>query len=292
MVRPPRRSIRALLLASLGAVLLAGFPVPPNAPVAASSRVTPGEVLAMLVVTEESSAGTYRRDAFRHWVDADGDCQDTRVEVLVRDNLASSPEGCRLSAGRWLSWLDGRTVTSSRSLDVDHLVALAEAWRSGASTWSPSRREAFANDLGYEWSLRAVSASVNRSKSDKDPARWLPAAAYRCEYMTRWMLVKYRWGLSVDGRERSVLVSAASGACGERLFELPVRVPGDDRPDDRSSATVATPPGTPSGTGVPVAAPVTPGAFCSPSGAVGRSSRGVDYVCRSSATDVRNRWRR
>lgn len=292
MVRPSRRNIRALLLASLGAVLLAGLPVPPDAPVAASSRVTPGQVLALLTVTEESSSGAYRRDAFRHWVDADGDCQDTRVEVLIRENLAASPERCRLSAGRWLSWLDGRTVTSSRSLDVDHLVALAEAWRSGASTWSQSRREAFANDLGYEWSLRAVSASVNRSKSDKDPARWLPAAAYRCDYLTRWMLVKYRWGLSVDGRERSVLASAASGACGERLFELPVRVPGDDRPDDRSPATVAAPPGTPSGAGVPAASPVTPGAFCSPPGATGRSSRGVDYVCRSSSTDARNRWRR
>lgn len=295
-VRPLHRSIRAVLLAVLGTALLAGFPVPSDAPVAAASRVTPGEVLALLTVTEESSSGTYRRAAFRHWVDADADCQDTRVEVLIRENLATSPEGCRLYAGRWLSWLDGRTVTSSRSLDVDHLVALAEAWRSGASTWSSSRREAFANDLGYEWSLRAVSASVNRSKSDKDPARWLPASAYRCDYLTRWMLVKYRWGLSVDGRERSVLASATSGACGERLFELPVKAPSDEHPDDRSPTTVAVPPVTPRVTSpgpvVPDAAPVTPGAFCSPPGATGRSSRGVDYVCRSSATDVRNRWRR
>lgn len=274
----------------------------------ASSTVTNVDLLALLEVRPEVTSPAYERSFFRHWVDADSDCQDTRVEVLAREDRSGTRHGCRAVTGAWSSWLDGRTFTSSRSLDVDHLVALKEAWGSGAYAWSPSRREAYANDLGYEWSLRAVSASSNRSKSDRDPAEWLPMRAVHCEYVSRWMMVKYRWTLSVDQRERTAILKVLDTGCGSRVVALPFRVDGSGREDAPTSPPVTIPSNTslpapvrPPATTVPpvgapvgtvVAYPVHPGAFCSPAGATGMSVKGVAYVCRSSATDARNRWRR
>ncbi len=106
-------------------------------------------------------------------------------------------------------------VLQPGSFDIDHMVPLKEAWVSGADLWTPERRQAFANDLGYGDSLIAVSASSNRSKSDKDPARWMPPNfAVHCTYVAAWVAVKYRWNLAMDDAERqkvdSVLASCQS----------------------------------------------------------------------------------
>ncbi|MFF3503454.1 HNH endonuclease family protein [Streptomyces sp. NPDC003247] len=86
------------------------------------------------------------------------------------------------------------------------MVPLAESWDSGAYAWSAAEREAYANDLGDDRALIAVSAASNRSRADQDPATWLPpAAAYRCQYVTDWVAVKTRWDLSVDPAERTAL---------------------------------------------------------------------------------------
>ncbi len=92
--------------------------------------------------------------------------------------------------------------------DVD-LVPLAEAWGSGASTWTTARRQAYANDLGDYRTLVGVTDSVNQSKSDQDPATWLPTYD-KCRYVAEWVAVKIRWGLSADSAEKSVLNSYAS----------------------------------------------------------------------------------
>jgi hypothetical protein len=300
----------ALLLVS---VLLAGLAADPAIsgalqPSLSSSTVTNVTLLALLDVRPETNHPAYERSLFRHWTDTDRDCQDTRVEVLVRDDQSSTRHGCRAVSGSWSSWLDGQTFTSSRSLDVDHLVALKEAWRSGAHAWQSSRRKAFANDLGFEWSLRAVSASANRSKSDRDPAKWLPLPAVRCEYVSRWMAVKYRWGLAVDPVERSAIKQVLQGACAEQVVKLPL-LAGAAPSSSPSLTSIATPsyseitPTTPVPAGQPAGSTETspaastdprvhPGAFCAPAGATGVSSKGVRYVCRTSETDVRNRWRR
>jgi len=284
----------SLLLAASPASATAPTETPTIDPATALTGVR--GLLDRLVVAPERHGERYERSAFRHWVDADGDCQDTRVEVLAREDLSGPSDGCRVVSGRWVSWLDGRTFTSSRGLDVDHLVALAEAWSSGAHAWSPSRREAFANDLGYEWSLRAVSAASNRSKSDRDPAQWLPAAPVRCDYVSRWVAVKYRWGLSVDPAERAAIVGVLdAGGCAVAAFPVPPLAPGTPGAPGASSVPPAAPEAR--GTTVVPADPssgraVTPGAFCAPAGATGTSSSGKVYVCTSSTTDGRNRWRR
>jgi hypothetical protein len=107
-----------------------------------------------------------------------------------------------------------------RDLDIDHMVPLAESWDSGASTWSASERQAYANELGDARSLIAVFASSNRSKGDQDPAEWMPPAQdYRCTYATTWVAVKTRWGLSVDPAESEALEGILAG-CPDPEIEV------------------------------------------------------------------------
>jgi hypothetical protein len=181
-------------------------------------------ILNSLTVQIESRSG-YDRDLFRHWIDADGDGCDTREEVLIAESTTpvATMSGCRITGGAWVSAFDGVRTTDPSSFDVDHFVPLAEAWDSGASQWSASTRQAFANDLGYAGSLIAVSASSNRSKGDRDPAEWLPPnTSYRCTYTTTWIAVKYRWSLSVDPTELGALQGAVN-SCGNPSIALPAK---------------------------------------------------------------------
>jgi hypothetical protein len=105
-------------------------------------------------------------------------------------------------AGDWYSLYDGLTFTDPAELDIDHMVPLAEAWDSGASSWDAARRQAYANDLDHPQALRAVSAAANRSKGDLDPGQWKPTReAAWCEYANDWVTVKKAWDLSADQNE-------------------------------------------------------------------------------------------
>jgi hypothetical protein len=161
-----------------------------------------------LSVATETRAG-YDRAKFSHWIDADGDCRDTRDEVLASESLVAV-HGCDVQAGKWRSWYDGAVTRDSTAFDVDHAVALAEAWDSGAKRWTADTRKRYANDLGDGRSLVAVSASSNRSKGDRDPAEWLPRYA-KCKYIKNWVAVKIRWRLKVDITEKETLVRLADG---------------------------------------------------------------------------------
>ena len=185
----------------LATLLASGLAVAP--PAEAANRQPAVKVLSSLPVSSEVGSG-YSRDLFRHWTDASGDGCDTREEVLITERISGSVSGCRVAGGRWRSLYDGEVTADSSSFDVDHMVPLKEAWDSGAWRWSAGTREDYANDLGYANSLIAVTASSNRSKSDRDPTEWLPALA-RCSYAKYWIGVKYRWRLSVDPAEKSTL---------------------------------------------------------------------------------------
>lgn len=153
----------------------------------------------------------YDRDLFNHWVDADGDGCDTRAEVLIAEaeDAPSVGSGCALSGGRWYSYYDGVSQTAAGSLDIDHMVPLAEAWDSGARGWTADRREVYANDLGAPATLVGVTASLNRSKGDQDVAEWLPPINV-CRYLKDWVTAKVRWGLSQDSGEKAAIQGAAS----------------------------------------------------------------------------------
>ncbi|GAA0583967.1 HNH endonuclease [Kribbella sandramycini] len=190
---------------------------------ASAASITANQLLAGLTVRAEHTTG-YNRDLFPHWVDADGDSCDTREEILIAESTTSASVGaaCKVLSGSWTSWYDGATWTNPSDVDIDHVVALKEAWDSGAHAWTTAKRTRYANDLDYAWSLDAITDNVNASKSDKDPAQWLPPlAATHCSYAIHWLAVKHRWQLSIDTTEKSTLTSLLAGSCGQQSIPEP-----------------------------------------------------------------------
>jgi hypothetical protein len=153
-------------------------------------------VLATLTIEPEHSRSGYERDLFPHWDDDDRDGCDTRCEILSAQ---------RRSDGAWHSEWDGYSTDDTTELHVDHVVALAEAWDSGADQWSPTRRDDFAN---YLPNLVAVSAASNTRKSDKDAAGWFPARPEaNCLWASTVVRVKQRWTLAIDQAEANALAN-------------------------------------------------------------------------------------
>lgn len=168
------------------------------APASAAEKIT-------LVVAADQIGG-YSRSLFKHWIDVDKDGCNTRYEVLIAEAVVKPKvgAGCYLTGGRWRSAYDGKVFTNPTGLDIDHMVPLAEAWRSGAWAWTAAQRMDFANDLEDSRSLIAVTASLNRSKGDRDVAGWLPLRA-QCNYISNWIAVKWRFDLTVDPIEGEFL---------------------------------------------------------------------------------------
>ncbi len=178
-----------------------GGDVPP-APEAVELTVTRAEVPAGLP--------SYDRDEWGRWSDADGDCQDTRQEVLIAESLVPvtyrSDRQCRVASGEWFGAFTGTTVHESGTLDIDHLVPLANAHRSGGRAWPAERKRAYYNSLDDADHLIAVTASANRSKGARGPEEWRPAdESYWCEYARDWIRIKQAWGLSVTSAEAQAL---------------------------------------------------------------------------------------
>jgi hypothetical protein len=205
------------------------------------------DVLATIIVENEQPDG-YDRDLFAYGdtVDAYG-CR-TRASVLIRDSLTPAQvdfTGCAVIAGDWYSVYDGITWSDPAELEIDHVVALKEAWDSGAWAWSPERRSAFGNDLEDPRSLRAVTGSVNQAKSDKDPSNWIPPnAEFVCTHLSDWVSIKARWGLSMDqsefGRIRNLLTDRCADQAVAPWPETPL--PG---PPVTAPPVVAIPPQLP-----------------------------------------------
>jgi hypothetical protein len=198
---------------------------PPRDQPSASTRTLThvSMLLDKLTVAPEHRDG-YDRDLFPVWIDEDGDGCNTRYEVLL-DEAVIEPTvsgSCDLAGGMWRSPYDGQELDGAEAVQIDHLVALAEAWYSGAFAWTTDRRQAFANDLGVPWSLIAVSPEINDAKGASDPAIWLPPLqAAVCPYVESWVGVKFRWGLAVDADEKAALVDLLS-RCPDSLVEVPV----------------------------------------------------------------------
>lgn len=199
---------RIAVLTATAGITLAGLITAPSAQAALPTPVsaaTARTYLSSLTVAAEGSSDGYSRDKFPHWITQSGAC-DTREVVLKRDgtNVVQSST-CAATSGSWYSEYDGATWTASSDVDIDHMVPLAEAWRSGASSWTTAQRQAYANDLTRP-QLIAVTDNVNQSKGDKDPAKWLPPrAAYKCTYVRAWVEVKHYYKLTVDSAEKTAL---------------------------------------------------------------------------------------
>ena len=273
-------------------------------------------ILSTIKVENEYKTG-YRRSLFTHWSDLDGNGCDTREEVLKRDSTSRpqvDPYRCYVVAGDWYSVYDGAKLNDRGDVDIDHVVALKEAWDSGAWAWSDSQRKAYANDLTDSRTLIAVRDRVNASKSDKDPSNWMPPLrSYWCSYLGDWISVKARWGLSMDqsefGRVKNLLNSDCSGLTIAGWSAAPfatttVTVPVSTVPTSVTSTSVASTSTAPksatsntsSGSGSAAATSSTsstvpstsgsntgvkdiyPGAYCAPLDGLG-TYKGLVYVC-------------
>ncbi|WP_211192951.1 HNH endonuclease family protein [Actinoplanes sp. TBRC 11911] len=210
-----RRTLRRLSLVLAG-VLAAGLIVAapadaalPNVP----SLATAKSELAGLTVAAEGSTSGYSRDLFPHWITQSGAC-DTRETVLKRDGSGVvTNSSCAATSGSWYSPYDGATWTAASDVDIDHMVPLAEAWKSGASAWTTAKRQQFANDLTRP-QLIAVTDNVNQSKGDQDPSTWQPSrTAYRCTYAKAWIHVKAYWGLKLQSAEKTALTGMLNSYC-------------------------------------------------------------------------------
>ncbi len=152
----------------------------------------------------------YDRSEWPHWIDADGDCQDTRQEVLVAESTTpvrfTDAKRCKVASGRWVCPYTGRVITDPHELDVDHMVPLHAAHRSGGDRWTREQRRRYANALDDADHLVAVDKAANRSKGDKGPEAWLPEAeAYRCDYVRAWVRIKDAWDLAMTIEEKAAI---------------------------------------------------------------------------------------
>lgn len=184
------------------------------------------------VSVEREHRGGYRRELFAYPQQMGHGC-DTRDRVLESESsvrVRFSSSGCSITRGSWISVYDGVAFTSPNGLEIDHVVALKEAWDSGAWLWNSTAREAFANDLTDDRTLQAVSSSSNRKKGDKDPSNWIPpSGADVCSYIGDWVTIKVRWHLSMDqseyGRIRNLLRGRCAGWRVAAFAAPPVAVP-------------------------------------------------------------------
>ncbi|RZU53973.1 uncharacterized protein DUF1524 [Krasilnikovia cinnamomea] len=206
MGRTPRWTIPLATLTTLTLAVTIGAATAADAtPSGIPSTSTAQAQLDALTVAPQGSTSGYSRDLFPHWITISGSC-NTRETVLQRDGTSVVTDAsCAAVSGSWYSPFDGATWYAASDVDIDHLVPLAEAWRSGANTWTTSRRQAFANDLTRP-QLIAVTDDVNQAKGDQDPATWQPSVySYRCTYAKMWIAVKYHWSLTAQASEAGAL---------------------------------------------------------------------------------------
>ena len=165
-------------------------------------------VLAELKVAEKDLSKKYDREAFyTNWEDYNG-C-DMRNVILQRDLQDTVLDGCIVMSGVLNDPYTGKVINFSRgaqsssAVQIDHVVALSDAWATGAQTWTAEKRKALSQD---PLNLLAVDGPENQRKSDGDAAEWLPPnEAFQCQYVARQISVKYKYVLWVTAAEKEAM---------------------------------------------------------------------------------------
>jgi hypothetical protein len=201
-----------------------------SAPVAGQPAA---DVLATLPVKGRAPKTGYDRDQFgQAWSDVDRNGCDTRNDVLARDltqeTFKPGTGDCVVLTGTLADPYTGTTIEFQKgdgsSVDIDHVVALSDAWQTGAFSWDEARRTALAND---PLNLLAVDYAANRQKGDGDAATWLPDnRGYRCAYVARQVAVKSAYGLWVTPAEHDAIAGVLASCPGE-----PVPAPDAPAPE-------------------------------------------------------------
>jgi hypothetical protein len=230
----------------------------PTRPVAGQGSAL--AALATVPVKGRAPKTGYSRDQFGPaWTDVDHNGCDTRNDILARDLsgdvLKPGTHGCVVLSGTLAEPYSGRTIVfhrgqaTSSAVQIDHVVALSDAWQKGAQGWSASRRTAFAND---PLNLLAADGRLNMAKGDGDAATWLPPnRAYRCAYVARQVAVKLDYGLWMTAAEKNAIATIL-GTCpteplpGGAVAPLPVALPAPV-PAPRPAPAPAPRPAQPAG---------------------------------------------
>lgn len=197
---------------------------PVSPPTAASAPAV--DAAASLIVKGRAPVNNYDRELFGPaWQDVDRNGCDTRNDVLRRDlqDVVLKPDtnGCVVQSGTLDDPYSGQAIAFVRGSDtsslvqIDHVVALADAWQKGAQQWDEAKRVEFAND---PLNLLAVDGELNQQKGAGDVATWLPPERSTwCSYAARVVAVKVKYGLAVTVAERDTLVRILTDCPGESL---------------------------------------------------------------------------
>lgn len=180
--------------------------------------------LDKLTVKPAADADSYDRKEFGGSWDSWRSC-NTRQKILGRDvkEAKIDSDGCTVIGGKLPDPYTGRTIelvnksAVSRKVQIDHVVALANAWQTGASQWGDDKREQLAND---DLELIAVSSNANQEKSDADVAGWLPSnRGFRCAYVARQIAVKLKYALWVTSAEKTAMTRVLN-SCPNQLLPI------------------------------------------------------------------------
>lgn len=186
-------------------------PLPTTATTTAPTpAITSAPQLSIAVAPIPRNIPKYDRAEWRHWTDEDDDCQNARQEALIAESDTpveyTNDDKCKVASGSWQGPYTGETFTDPGALDIDHVVPLANAHRSGGWSWNEAEKRRYANDLSYDGHLIAVEASANRLKGSKAPDDWKPPnRAYWCQYAIDWITVKNSWQLTATESEATAL---------------------------------------------------------------------------------------
>ena len=200
------------------ALLLSLFPAT-NSQSATNDALT---ALNKLEVKGRAAKTGYTRSQFPHWSDPDRNGCDARNDTLKRDlkdiTYKEGTRDCKVIAGQLLDPFSGKVITFSPTkvvIDIDHVVALSNAWQTGAAYFDKSVRTQIAND---PLNLLAVDSKLNRQKGEGDAATWLPPnKSFRCEYVARQVAVKAKYMLWVTEPEKVAITKILSSCAGQKL---------------------------------------------------------------------------
>jgi hypothetical protein len=278
-----------------GALLLGGFTTAASPAEAAGPKATGPSavsVLNTLPVKGKAAKTGYSRTKFGPaWSDVDRNGCDTRNDVLQRDltkdRFKAGTHNCVILSGTLKDPYTGKTIRHARGgnkVDIDHVVALGQAWVSGARKLSTAQRTALAND---PLNLLAVDASANRQKGDREASAWLPKnKSQRCTYVATQIAVKKKYALSVTSAEKSAMKRVLTSCPGRKTVKVtPIKPAGKAAPVKAPAKSTSS---------KKVVQGVHPGAYCAASV---RSAKGIGktngrtYICKTSAADGRLRWR-
>jgi hypothetical protein len=218
------RSAATKTLTALTALFLAGSLAGCDAAAQAVSTApdAPGDAAAALAQLEtipvkgRAPKSGYTREEFGPaWADVDHNGCDTRNDILARDlegeTFKPGTENCVVATGTLADKYTGTTInfvrgnTTSSAVQIDHVVALSDAWQKGAGQLSIEQRKGLAND---PLNLMAADGPTNGAKGDKDAATWLPPnKAFRCEYIARQTAVKAKYQLWVTQAEHDAMAN-------------------------------------------------------------------------------------